>query len=105
MSPFVVFGMAAVGTFVLRTFMVLGDGRLASISWLQDRIPFVSPAVLAAIVTSAVFLSNGESVAPDPAVIAALAVGCYAARRTGNPVGALAAGLPVYWIAALAGLT
>jgi branched-subunit amino acid transport protein len=104
MTPFVIFGLGAVGTFALRVGMVIGEGRLAETAWLQHRVPFVSPAVLAAIVVSAVSMLNGQVVTPSPVVLAAVGIGAYAVHRTGNVAAALVAGLPIYWLAALIGL-
>lgn len=104
MTPFVIFGLAAIGTFALRVGMVIGEGRLAGTAWLQHHVQFVSPAVLAAIVVSAVSMLNGEVVMPNPVVLAAVGTGAYAVHRTGNVAAALLIGLPIYWLAALVGL-
>jgi branched-subunit amino acid transport protein len=105
MTPFVIFGLGAIGTFALRVVMVVGEGRLAGSAWLQRRVSLVSPAGLAAIVASAVLMPKGEVVTPNAVVLVAIGTAAYAVHRTGNVAAALAAGLPVYWFAALAGLT
>lgn len=104
MTPLVIFGFAAIGTFALRVGMVVGEGRLARTARLQDHVVLVSPAVLAAIVASALSMSNGGVVLPDPVVVAAVGTGAYAVYRTGNVAASLLIGLPVYWLAGLAGL-
>jgi len=105
MSPLVIFLLGAIATYSLRTVMVLGEGRSSAIDWVHHNVALVSPAVLAAIVASAVFVANGSIVIPNLAILAAVAAGAYGVHRTGNVAMALAAGLPIYWIGTVAGLT
>lgn len=104
MTIYLIFAAGAVATFLLRSLMSLTDGRMRGSEPLERNLKFMSPAVLAAIVASAVFLSNGTPTAPNLVVVAAIGVGAVAARRTGNVAAAMAAGLPIYWVAALAGM-
>ena len=104
MTIYLIFAAGALATFGLRILMTIGDGRLPGTERVERSLVYMSPAVLAAIVISAVFLSNGSVATPNLVVVTAIVVGAAAARRTGNVAAAMAAGLPIYWIAALAGL-
>jgi branched-subunit amino acid transport protein len=104
MTPFVIFTLGAIGTFALRTAMIIGEGRSMGVAWVQRNVSLVSPAVLGAIVASALFVSNSEMTMPNPVVCLAVGVGAYGVHRTGNVAVAMAFGLPIYWIGALAGL-
>lgn len=104
-SPLLMFALAGAGTYLLRVSMVLGGGRLPATDWIERRVTMVVPAVLAALLVSALFVSNGERQVADPVEIGAVAAALFAVSRTGNINAALAVGLPIYWIAALGGLT
>ncbi len=104
MSPLVIFGVAAIATYCLRIALIVGEEKLAGMQWLHQAVTLVSPAVLAAIVASNVLVSNGELAMPSLVVVVVVASGAYGVHRTGNVAVALATGLPVYWLAAAAGL-
>ncbi|MCB0970340.1 MAG: AzlD domain-containing protein [Acidimicrobiales bacterium] len=92
------FAAAAIVTFALRASMVVAGDRLLGSDRLATVIALTSPAVLAAMIASALFVHAGEVIVPAPAEVGALAVAVVAVRRTGNVSAALAAGLPAFWI-------
>ena len=96
MTVFAAFTLAAVATYFLRSSMILLSGS-ANSPRLTKAIRFVAPAVLAAIIASAVFLDRGALRQPALAELVALVVGLVAVRRTGNVGMALFVGLPVFW--------
>lgn len=105
MTLLVVLVLAGVGTYGFRASMVLAGARFGTPKWLEDRLRLVAPAVLAALVAGSLFLDAGRRATPGVAALVAVAAGFVAVRRTGNVAAALAAGLPVYWLATAAGLT
>lgn len=97
MSVFAIFAVAGGITYALRCSMVVIGDRLGSSTIVESVIGLVSPAVLSAIVVSALVLDHGEVVAPDIAGVLAVVVAVVAVRRTSNVGMALAFGLPTYW--------
>lgn len=97
MNAIAIFAVAGMITFVLRSSMVLFGDRLNSSAIVESAIGLVSPAVLAAIIASALLLDRGHVVQPDIAGILAVAGAVVAVRRTSNVSLALAVGLPIYW--------
>lgn len=102
MTPWIVFAAVGLGTYLMRAsmFVLLGDRSLPS--WTATPLALVAPAAIAALVASMIFTSNGQAeVTAMPELLAV--VGAFAiTRRTGNVMHALAAGLPIFWIASLA---
>ena len=105
MTIFLAFTLAGLGTCLIRTAPILAGERLLSSSAVERRVGLIAPAVLAAIVCNALLV--GPNGAALPSLVEVLAIGGAFAvvRRTGNVGLALAAGLPIYWIGVLAGLT
>ncbi len=104
MNTITVFAIAALATYLLRSFVVLAGDRVAQSRALESVIGLVSPAVLAAIVASSLLVHDGSVAAPDPAGLTAAVGALVAVRRTGNVAAALFIGLPIYWLGALVGL-
>jgi branched-subunit amino acid transport protein len=93
----VALSLAAVVTYLLRAGMTLnrmGSASAPEWSWMA----FVAPAVLTAILTSALVLDHGELVRPPVAEPLAMLAALVGVRRTGNVSVALAVGFPVFWI-------
>ena len=105
MTIIVAFTLAAAATYLLRSSMVLFGGRLLGSDRFASNIALVSPAVIAAIVASALFIDGGRNVTPPAVSTLAVVAGLAAVRRTNNVSAALMVGMPIYWIGALAGLT
>ncbi len=103
MTTFVIFALGGIGTYLLRIAVSVSGRGAGGSAWIERHISLVSPAILAAIVASAVLLSDGQINPPNIVVIAAIGCGAYAVHRTGNIAASLAVGLPIYWIGALAG--
>ncbi|MCB0995352.1 MAG: AzlD domain-containing protein [Acidimicrobiales bacterium] len=95
MTTVLAFSIAALVTFALRSSMTLAGARRAAA--LQTGIGLVTPAVLAAMVATALFVDHGAVAAPPVAELAAVGTALVVARRKNNASVALAAGLPVYW--------
>jgi branched-subunit amino acid transport protein len=102
-TTIIAFVVAAAITYGLRSCMTLAGERLSTSSRLASAVGLVSPAVLTAFVVSALVFDRGHL--SQPGVVETMAVGSalLAVRRTGNVSMALAIGLPVYWLGALAG--
>lgn len=103
MTAIVGFTLAAAATFLLRSTMTFagassGSPRVAA--W----IALVTPAVLATMVASALFLDHGEVIRPRLGEAIAVGVAVLAVRKTRNVSLALAVGLPCYWLTAAVGL-
>ena len=92
------FAVAAAVTYGLRSSMVVAGDRLLGSDRLQTVIGLTSPAVLAAMVASALFAHGGRVALPALAEVGAVAAAVIAVRRTGNVSTALAAGLPTFWV-------
>lgn len=105
MNTLLIFALAGLGTYLLRVSMIFAPAELLGSGWLQERIGLLSPAVLAAIVASALFVTGGAVVAPNLVEIVAVAAAMAAVIRSGNVSHALLVGLPVYWVGAVLGLT
>lgn len=97
MSVFAIFAVAGSITYALRCSMVVLGDRLHSSAIVESTIGLVSPAVLCAIIVSALVLDQGRIVAPDLAGVLAVVAAVVAVRRTSNVSMALAVGLPAYW--------
>lgn len=104
MTVLVAMVLAGLGTFALRSSMVLLQERLGSIAWLERRLALVGPAVLGAIVTSWLVVEDGGRTMPNAVEVAAVALALVVVRRTGKVGLALGAGLPVYWAGAMLGV-
>ncbi len=99
MENFLIFlGMAAV-TFLTRYTMMAALGREIPLR-LQRWLHYVPPAVLAALVAPAIFVSGGRLALGLPAL--AFAAGILAAWRTRNTFATILIGLAAYWLARLA---
>ncbi len=105
MTTIAIFALAGLGTYLLRASMILAPSEVASAPWLEQRIGLLSPAVLAAIVASALFVSDQQVSVPNLVEIVAVIAAIAAVHRTKNISAALLVGLPIYWLGALAGLT
>lgn len=102
MSIILAFVAAAVVTYLLRSSMsIIGVGRSAAI---QRGITLVTPAVLAAMIASSLFVHHGDVAIPALPEVVAVVASAAVARRTGNVGLGLAAGLPVYWLGVFFGL-
>lgn len=101
MTIVLAFVIAAAVTFALRGSMSFVGALRATA--LQSGIALVTPAVLAAMVASALFVDHGHVTRPPLAEVAATGCALVVARRSGNVGLALAAGLPVYWIVSALG--
>ena len=104
MSVLLTFTLAGVATFFLRSCMNLFGRRLQSSPVIERSIALVSPAVLAAIVASAIFIDQGALAPPDLVSSLAIVTAAVAVHRTDNVSMALFVGLPVYWVGAATGL-
>jgi branched-subunit amino acid transport protein len=104
MTTLAAFGIAAAITYLLRSSMTLAGDQLLASPRVEGAIGLVSPAVLSAMVASALLLEGGHLAAPDPVEVAAVACAVVAVRRTGNVSMALAVGLPVCWLGSLVGI-
>lgn len=102
MTTIAAFAVAGVITYLLRCSMLLFGNPLGSSVVAESAIKLVTPAVLTAIVASALLLQHGEFVRPDvPSVLAVIAA-VVVVRRTSQVGLALAVGLPMYWFGNLA---
>jgi len=104
MTALVAFTLAAAVTFALRSSMTWAGSAVASprvTAW----VGLVTPAVLTAMIASALVLDHGAIHRPGLAETSAIAVAIVAVRRTRNVSMALLFGLPVYWLAGLVGWT
>ena len=97
MTAVTAFTLAAVVTFLLRSSMTL-TGAVATSTRPAQWIALVSPAVLTAMVASALFVDQGHLVRAPIAELAAILAAVIGVRRTGNVSVALAIGLPVFWL-------
>lgn len=104
MTPWIVIAAVAVGTYGLRVSMFLILGRWDLPAWTERPMALIGPAAVAALVASLVLSSGGRVSIPSAPVVAALATGFLATRRSGNVMHAFAAGLPAFWLATLLGL-
>lgn len=98
MTAVAVFAVAGMITYLLRSSMVVFGDRLTSSKSADSAIALVSPAVLTAIIASAVLLDHGALARPDIAAVFSLTGAVIAVRRTSNVSMALAIGLPIYWV-------
>lgn len=99
MTAVAIFAVAGMITYLLRCSMLVFGDRLTSSTIAESAIGLVSPAVLAAIIASALLLEHGEIARPDLAGLLSVAGAVVAVRRTSNVGMALAVGLPIYWVA------
>ena len=102
MTTVAAFAIAGVITYLLRCSMVLFGNRLASSTVAESTISLVTPAVLSAILASALLLEHGQIARPDLPGVLSVTAAVVAVRRTSNVGLALGVGLPTYWIASLA---
>ncbi len=103
MNVLLVFALGGLATYGFRVSMVV-VGREAATAALADRLRFVAPAAIAAIVASALFVDDGRASAGSAAEVVAVGAALFAARRWGRAWLALVVGLPAYWIGAGLGL-
>ncbi|MEM9132364.1 MAG: AzlD domain-containing protein [Actinomycetota bacterium] len=104
MNPILLFALAGVITFAIRASLVVAGDRPALQGVVASHAPLVAPAVLSAIVASALLVSD-EGIGPaDPAAVVAVIAGAVAVHRQGNAFTALLVGLPVYWACTALGL-
>ncbi|MGI9624679.1 MAG: AzlD domain-containing protein [Acidimicrobiales bacterium] len=105
MNVWLAMTLVGVGTYLFRSSMILARDRFGELHWLEQRLTYVGPSVLAAIVAAALFTQDGVRTAPSGPALAAVLAGFLAVRRTGNVGAALAVGLPIYWVGAALGLS
>lgn len=98
MTVIFAFAIAAAVTYLLRSSMMIAGDRFTSSPGVESAIGLVSPAVMTAIVGSALLLDQGRIALPDLASVLAVGGAFVAVRRTGNVGASLAIGLPIYWI-------
>lgn len=103
MTAITIFIVAGSATYLLRSSMVMFGDRLTSSTIAESVIGRVTPAVLAAIIASALLLDHGEVARPELAGLVAVAGAVVAVRRTSNVGMALIVGLPTYWIVSAVG--
>lgn len=103
MTAVLAFSLAGAVTFGLRSSMTIVE-RSATSPRLGSWIALVSPAVLTAIIASALLVDHDEIVWPRIGETLAIASAVCAVRKTGNMSLALAVGLPVYWLAGALGM-
>lgn len=103
MSAVVVFAVAALASFGLRSSMVLAGGDRVSEAW-TVRLPLVAPVMLSAIVASSLFIENGRATPPSIAALAAVISAVVGVRRSGSLNAAFAVGFPVFWVLSALGL-
>lgn len=97
MTAVLAFTIAAAVTFLLRSSMTL-VGVTAASSRVRAQVALVSPAVLTAMIASALFLDHDQFVWPPAGEALAIGSAALAVSRTGNVAVAMAVGLPVYWL-------
>lgn len=105
MNTYVAFTLAAAITYALRASMTIAGSRLIRSERFASVIGLATPAVLAAMIASALATHHGRVDTPAPVEVAAIGLAFLVARRSGNLGLALALGLPVYWVGVLTGLT
>ena len=98
MTALTIFAIGGLVTFLLRSSMLVFGDRLTSSAMATLAIGLVSPAVLTAIIASALFLDQRAIALPHPAAVLSVAGAVVAVRRTSNVGMALAVGLPIYWV-------
>lgn len=104
MSAILVFAIAALASFGLRSSMVLAGGERLSDAW-AARLPLVAPVMLSAIVASSVLVESGRASVPSPAVLAAVIGAVVGVRRTESLHAAFVVGFPVFWVMSALGLS
>ena len=105
MNTYLAFTIAAAITYALRASMTIAGSRLIRSERFASVIGLATPAVLAAMIASALATHHRQFGTPAPVELAAVGLAFVVARRTGNLGLALALGLPVYWLGGLVGLT
>lgn len=104
MTALITFAVAGLVTYLLRVSMVLFGARLLDSPRVAPAIALVGPAVLAAIIASALPLEDGHIAAPGVVSVVAIGGGALAVHRTNDVSAALFVGLPIYWLGVAAGL-
>ena len=104
MNPVLIFLLAGLVTYLLRSAMILAGGRVAHGGWFEQHIGYAGPAVLAALIASSLFVSAGRPTLGSAAEVTAVGVALMVVLRTDNVGLALVVGLPVYWLASALGL-
>ncbi|MDW3220110.1 MAG: AzlD domain-containing protein [Acidimicrobiales bacterium] len=103
MSALLVFLVAALGVYALRTSMIVsGIGERLDAVW-TARLGLVSPVMVTSLVASSLFLDGGARCGPVGAEVVAVLAAAWAVRRTGTLAASFAVGFPTYW--ALSALT
>lgn len=104
MTILATFVVAATVTYALRSSVTV-VGRPVP-GWLDRVAGLVTPAILASMVASSLFLHgpDREMEVASPAVLAAVACTFVVARRRGNVTAGLAVGLPAFWLGTALGL-
>ena len=102
MSTWIVLLAVGAGTYALRASMFVVLGRRSLPTWTERPMALVAPAAIAALTVSMLLTSNQSVDAAPTKELAAVIIGFIAVRRTGNVMWAFVAGLPVYWLTALA---
>ncbi len=104
MSPILILLLAGLVTYALRSALVVAGGVISPGGWIEQRIAYVGPAVLAALVASSLFVADGAPSVGRPAEILAVAAAFGIVIKTENVALALVVGLPVFWVASMLGL-
>lgn len=104
MTAVLVFVLAAAVTWLLRAWMTVAGGRLVESERFTELTSLVTPAVLAAMVASAVFVSHGAVAMPGVSAVAAVLAAFLIARRTGNVGLGLVVGLVLHALLGFLGL-
>ncbi len=103
MVVWIVLACVTAGTYLLRIggLLLVRDGQVPQ--WLDSPLALLGPAAVTALVVSIIVPSGGGDGA-SLAAIGAIGVGFVVARRTGNLLYSLAAGLPSMWVLSAIGL-
>ena len=84
MNAYLAFTIAAVITYALRASMTIAGSRITRSEHLGPVIGLATPAVLAAMITSALATHHGQIGTPVPVEVASVALAFVVARKTGN---------------------
>lgn len=99
MTAWTVIALAGLGSYLFRISMVLLVERVRLPDQVERASTFVAPAAFAALATSGLAASAaGADITQTVPLIAAVAVGVIAVRRTGRPYLAVVAGMPTLWL-------
>ena len=97
MTTWIVMLSAGLGTYLLRVSMVVAHESVGTPRWLERRLHLIGPCMLAAILVSSMFVTNGNRTVPDPAELVAVVLAFVVVRCRRNVGWALVVGFPTYW--------